>query len=63
MNGGQSVLRFAGVVNPADVQAGNVVASGDVVNARIELAGEGDISEAASRTWLQKVLTERLTIW
>jgi len=40
-----------------------MVASSDGVNARLETAGEGDVSEAASRSWLQRVLTKTLTVW
>lgn len=63
LNGGLSALRFSGVVDPQDLKAGNVIASSDVVNARFELAGEGDVSDAASRNWLQRVLTNQLSVW
>lgn len=63
MNGGMSTLRFSGVVNPQDIRAGNQVASIDVVNARMELAGKGEVSDAARRSWLQRVLTSSLAIW
>ena len=63
LNGGQNTLRFSGIVNPRDIGAGNIVASGDVVNARLELAGRGDVSEAATRSWLQRVLTSSLAVW
>lgn len=62
-NRGNTTLRFSGVVNPGDIKVGNVVASSDVVNARLEAVGEGEVSEAASRTWLQRVLTKSLTVW
>ena len=62
-NRGVTRMRFSGVVSPSDIRAGNLVASSDVVNARLETAGEGDISEAASRSWLQGVLTKTLTVW
>lgn len=62
-NGGVSTLRFAGVVDPRDIQPGNVVASADVVNAKVELVGSGDVSETSSRGWLQLLLTEQLRIW
>ena len=62
-NRGVTRMRFSGVVSPSDIRAGNLVASSDVVNARLETAGEGDISEAASRSWLQRVLTKTLTVW
>ncbi|KQV97236.1 flagellar basal body L-ring protein FlgH [Rhizobacter sp. Root1221] len=63
MNGGTSTLRFSGIVNPRDIRPGNIVASGDAVNARVELVGQGDVSEAATRNWLQRVLTSSMTVW
>ncbi len=63
LNGGTSTLRFAGTVNPRDIKAGNVVMSSDVLNARYELDGQGDVSEAGSRSWLQRFLTKSLTVW
>lgn len=62
-NGGMTTMRFSGVVNPADVRAGNVVSSSDVVNAKLEAVGRGDVSDAASRNWLQRALTKSLTVW
>lgn len=63
LNGSNSTLRFSGVVDPRDIKAGNVVASADVVNARFEVGGEGDVPRAGQRTWLQRVLTDGLTVW
>lgn len=63
LNGGMSMLRFAGVVNPKDIQGGNIVASGDVLNPRYELAGQGDVNDASSRNWMQRLLTKSLTVW
>lgn len=63
LNGSIGTLRFAGVVNPQDIQAGNVVASADVVNARFEVGGAGDIQDAASRNWMQRLLTNHLSLW
>ncbi|HEY1396787.1 flagellar basal body L-ring protein FlgH [Roseateles sp.] len=63
MNGGLQTLRFSGVVNPQDIRTGNQVQSADVVNARMEIAGKGEVSEAARRSWLQRVLTSSLAIW
>lgn len=62
-NGGVSTLRFSGVVDPQDIKLGNIVASTDVVNARLEVVGRGDVSDAASRSWLQRVLTKSLSVW
>ena len=63
MSSGVSTLRFSGIVDPKDFTQGNVVASGDVANARLEVVGRGDVSEAGSRNWLQKVLTNSLSVW
>lgn len=63
LNGGVSTLRFSGVVNPRDIGAGNVVASRDVVNASLESVARGDVSEASSRSWMQRVLARSLSIW
>jgi len=63
LNGGVNTLRFSGIVNPRDIGPGNVVASRDVVNANLENVARGDISEAASRSWLQRVLSRSLSIW
>ena len=63
LNGGVSTLRFSGIVNPRDIGPGNVVASRDVVNASLENAARGDIAEATSRSWLQRVLARSLSIW
>jgi len=63
VRGELTLLRFSGIVDPKDLQDGNVVASSDVAQARFEVAGRGDISETASRNWLQRVLTHTLSVW
>jgi flagellar L-ring protein FlgH len=63
LNGGVNVLRFSGIVNPKDIQAGNIVASADTVNARIEVVGHGDVSDASQRNWIQKILADSLSFW
>lgn len=63
VNGDIKTLRFSGIVDPRDLRGQNVVASADVINARMEVAGRGDVSEAGQRTWLQRVLTNSLAIW
>jgi flagellar L-ring protein precursor FlgH len=63
MNGGMSGLRFSGIVNPRDIQAGNIVASSDAANPRLEIVGRGDVSDAASRSWIQRVLADSLSFW
>lgn len=62
-NGGANTLRFSGIVNPRDIKPGNLVASSDVVNAKMELAGRGETSEAATRSWLQRVMSKTLSVW
>ena len=62
-NGTLNTLRFSGVVNPLDIKAGGIVASGDVVDAKTELVGAGGTADTASRTWLQKLLTDGLSVW
>jgi flagellar L-ring protein precursor FlgH len=62
-NNGISTMRFSGVVNPIDITSGNVVASSDVVDARLELVGKGDASDAASRSWIQRILAKSLSFW
>lgn len=63
LNGNISTLRFSGIVNPKDIKPGNIVASSDAANARLEVAGKGDVSTAGSRTWIQRVLANSLAIW
>ncbi|MDB5805673.1 MAG: flgH2 [Betaproteobacteria bacterium] len=45
-------IRFSGVVNPAQIQPGNVVSSAQVADARIEVRGQGQVDEAAVMGWL-----------
>lgn len=63
LNKGVNTLRFSGIVNPRDIRPGNIVASRDVVNASLESVAQGDVSEASSRSWLQRVLARSLSIW
>ena len=63
LNGGVSILRFSGIVNPADIHAGNVVGSSDTVNGKLELAGRGEVSNASQRSWIQRVLADSLSVW
>ena len=63
MNGDIKTMRFSGVVDPRDVRPQNIVASVDVINAKMEVVGHGDVSEASQRTWLQRVLTNTLAVW
>lgn len=63
MHGGGSTLRFSGVVDPRDITDGNVIQSSDVVNARLEVVAQGDTSEIASRSWMQRVLSNTVSVW
>ena len=63
LNKGVNTLRFSGIVNPRDIRPGTVGASRDVVNASLESVAQGDVSEASSRSWLQRVLARSLSIW
>jgi len=63
LNGGATVLRFSGIVNPKDIRAGNIVASADAANVRLEVVGRGEVSDAAQRNWIQRVLSESLSFW
>ena len=62
-NGGVTTLRFSGVVNPLDIKAGGIVASGDVADAKTELTGNGGVNDSAQKSWLQKLLTDGLAVW
>lgn len=55
VNRNVDVLRFSGVVDPRHIQPGNVVASAQVANARIESRGRGAIDEAQAIGWLSRV--------
>lgn len=56
-------LRFSGMVNPSDIKDGNIIASADVVNARLEILGKGDITDNTKRNWLQRMLNNTLSVW
>lgn len=48
------VMRFSGVVDPSVIQAGNVVVSSQIADARIELRGRGDSDMAQTIGWLAR---------
>jgi flagellar L-ring protein precursor FlgH len=54
INQGTEFLRFAGVVNPTTIAAGNVVNSTQVADARLEYRGSGYIDEAQTMGWLAR---------
>ena len=61
MSGNQDRLRFSGIVNPKDIEAGNFVASNKVANARIEQAGVGMLADSTTMGWLQRLFMSVLT--
>lgn len=62
-NGNTATLRFSGVVDPADIKTGRIVSSSDVVDAKLEQVGAGLVADSNKRNWLQRFLTDKLTIW
>ena len=63
LSNGRVTLRFSGVVDPRDIKTGNVVASADVVDARLEALGDGDTGDSTRRGWLQRALSDALRVW
>lgn len=47
-------IRFSGVVNPVTLQAGNIVESTKVADARLAYTGKGYIDEAQRMGWLSR---------
>lgn len=54
IRGEVSYLRVSGIVNPANITAGNVVSSTKLAEARIEEVGSGTIASATNAGWLQR---------
>jgi flagellar L-ring protein precursor FlgH len=48
------VLKFSGVINPAQIQPGNVISSTQVADARLDYRGGGYIEEAQVKGWLSR---------
>ena len=48
------VLRFSGVIDPAQIQPGNLVSSTQVADARLDYRGGGYIEEAQIQGWLSR---------
>lgn len=55
VNHNVDTLRFTGQVDPRRIQPGNVVASADIANVRLEQRGRGQQSEAQAMGWLGRV--------
>jgi flagellar L-ring protein precursor FlgH len=45
---------FTGVVNPTQIQPGNVISSTQVADARLDYRGGGYIEEAQIKGWLSR---------
>jgi flagellar L-ring protein precursor FlgH len=54
INQGSEFVRLSGVVDPRYILAGNVVASTQVADARLEYRGAGYINEAQTLGWLSR---------
>ena len=54
VNANVDVMRFSGTIDPRHIRPGNVVASTQVANARIESASRGAQGEAMSIGWLAR---------
>ena len=54
VNQNVDVLRFSGTVDPRQIRPGNVVASTQVANVRVESRGRGQQNEALSIGWLAR---------
>lgn len=54
INHNLELIRFAGVVNPVTLQAGNMVESTKVADARLDYTGKGYIDEAQRMGWLAR---------
>lgn len=48
------VLRFSGVINPTQIQSGNVISSTQVADARLDYRGGGYIEESQIQGWLSR---------
>lgn len=56
VNNEEQVIRLAGIVRPADINAGNVVDSQHILDARIAYTGKGVISDKQRQGWLVRIL-------
>jgi len=62
VNHNVDVLRFSGQVDPKMIQSGNVVASAQIANVRIEQRGRGAQAEAQGIGWLSRFFLNVLPI-
>lgn len=54
INQGSELVRFSGIVRPADINADNTIPSFKVANARISYTGKGALADANSQGWLAR---------
>ncbi len=62
VNHNVDVLRFSGQVDPRMIQTGNVVASANIANVRIEQRGRGAQADAQGTGWLSRFFLNVLPI-
>src|ERR1035441_5780329 len=62
VNQNVDVLRFSGQVDPHMIQSGNVVASAQIANVRIEQRGRGAQADAQGIGWLSRFFLNVLPI-
>lgn len=62
VNHNVDVLRFSGQVDPRSIVSGNVVASAQIANVRIEQRGRGAQAEAQGTGWLSRFFLNVLPI-
>jgi flagellar L-ring protein precursor FlgH len=48
------VLKFTGVIDPAQIQPGNTISSTQVADARLDYRGGGNVEEAQTQGWLSQ---------
>lgn len=63
INGKQSVLRLSGVINPANLQAGNSISSRQLVNARLDQVTQDMPLDASVLAWMQFLFGVALTVY
>jgi flagellar L-ring protein precursor FlgH len=49
------ILRFTGVVDPAQIQPGNILSSTQIADVRLDYRGGGSIEEAQMQGWLGRI--------
>jgi flagellar L-ring protein precursor FlgH len=62
VNQNVDVLRFSGQIDPRAIQSGNIVASAQIANVRIEQRGRGQQADAQQIGWLGRFFLSVLPI-